>query len=113
VRSGIWKLHKSKSGGTASLSSRAQGSQLMLRNVVAKQVAISAAEAPGYGKLEVFWNGHLVRTFALAAPTRRHLLLPLPPFATSGPGTLVLRVASPKQTVTVFGVGITKEGGVS
>ncbi len=109
TRSGVWKLHRSQ-GGSASVSSHAQGAQLLLQNVVAKQLVIVATGAPGNGKLAVLWNGRLLQTFMLSAPTHRHLTLPLAPFAATSRGTLTLRVAA-GHTVTVLGVAVRKVAG--
>lgn len=101
-RTGAWQA----SNGSA--RSRARGATLTVPAVLARALYVDAVRCPGCGSLDVLWQGRLLRTLDLDAKTRGRALVRVALLPSFGRGSLSVRVATEKKTVTVAAFGIAK-----
>jgi hypothetical protein len=72
-----------------------------------KRVGVLVTKGPGFGSIEVRFNGVSLGTFSTANPSvAQRQVIVLPAFASAQPGTLRVRVASPGVRVVVDGLGL-------
>lgn len=101
-RAGAWKT--SSSGTTRS---NERGAALTLA-VAARAVYLDVVRCPGCGSVAVVWRGRVLRTLTLDAHSRGRAIVRVLVFPALRRGSLSLRVATTKATVTIAGFGIAK-----
>jgi hypothetical protein len=97
------------SGSQGGLRTHTSGASLTLDRILARRLVLSALVSPGYGRLQVSWNGHPIRTLDLGTRGRpAKQFFTLGDFGTALRGRLVLTVVSDGKTVAIYAVGIAK-----
>jgi GH25 family lysozyme M1 (1,4-beta-N-acetylmuramidase) len=106
--SGAWL--RRTSGGyyrrTYSAAARA-GAALLITGVQARRLALLATRCPTCGRVQVFWNGTLLKQLSLTAPAlEKKELVPLGVFLSLQEGTIRIRVSSSGRPVRIDGLGV-------
>jgi hypothetical protein len=111
VAAGSWSRLTALSGtylGTISRSTAA-GAQLTTASITGRRIAVLVTKGPGYGTIEVRWNGVIQVTASLNnATTQKKKYIVLPVFGTVETGTLTITNSS-GGTVDIDGVAIRRD----
>jgi len=83
-----------------------KGSILQRTGLHARRLALVATTGPGMGTVEIIWNGRVIETVRLAAPTTSYdRVLVTPAFHFTQTGTVKLKVVSAGKVVQIDGLG--------
>jgi hypothetical protein len=87
---------------------KTKGATMTRTGIVAKRVSLVTARCPTCGRVEVRWNGKLLKTLNLQSPrTARKQVLAIATFATPQKGTLTVKNVSPSgKQVNIEGVAV-------
>lgn len=105
-----WSRAKGSSYYAATVSmAKAKGAALTRTATQTRRISIVATRCAKCGKVDVLWNGKLLKRLDLrAARTSNRVVLPVTTFSGVRTGTLTVRVASSGRPVHIDGVGFSR-----
>jgi hypothetical protein len=99
--SGYYRMTFSQSSST--------GATLSQGGIRARRVSVLVEKCPTCGSIQIFWNGHLTRSYSLFAPSVEKLVyLYAANFKTVQKGSITIRVSSSGKPVIIDGLGVSR-----